>query len=237
MTSPSSPSPSSPSTTPSIASHLLPYVLYVAPPAAADIAPEAVRAWLGPAGVVFAAAALVVFARRGAYAELGPTLRTATSFTAGRATALAIGMGLAAAALWMPLAEIVPRLGSRGGFDPGAAGDAARPALWAARLLGFVVVIPFAEELLVRSLLPRWADAQDDWAARPVGAMSRTAMAVSLVFFAGTHPEWLAALVVGGLWTALVVRTGRLRDAVTAHIVANGALAVVWAACGDTSWW
>lgn len=221
----------------SVASHLLPYVIYVAPPALAESLPAAWRPWAGPAGVVLAAAALLVFARRGAYAELRATLRDGSTTTPARAAALAVAMGLAAAALWMPLAEIVPRLGGRGGFDPGAAGDAARPALWAARLLGFVVVIPFAEELLVRSLLPRWTDAQDGWAAHPVGAMSRTAVAVSLVFFAGTHPEWLAALVVGGLWTALVVRTGRLRDAVVAHVVANGALAVVWAACGDTSWW
>src|SRR6185436_12822061 len=105
------------------------------------------------------------------------------------ATVLAVLAGVAVALLWMPLAEIVPRFGSRGGFDAQSA-----PLLWAARVLESVLVIPLAEELFFRSFLPRFADAPEGWRARAVGLFTPLSAAVSVAFFAGTHPEWLAAL-------------------------------------------
>lgn len=179
-----------------------------------------------------AAAAVAMFARRGCYPELR-TPPGGRPSTAG----LAVAAGVAVALLWMPLAEIVPRIGERGGFHPEVAGAASAPFLWAARLTGFVVVIPFAEELFVRSLLPRYVDAADEWRGRPVGAFTPLSAAVSVGFFALTHPEWLAALAAGALWTGLLVRSARLRDTVLAHAVANGALACWWVATGDRTWW
>ena len=213
-------------------SHLLPYLLCVVPAAVGEHLPPHVRAWSDPVAVLLTGAALVHFARRGAYGELRP--REAPR----GATLLALGAGLGVALLWMPLSEIVPRgVGARAGFHPEAAGAGAAPILWGSRILGTVLVIPVAEELLVRSLLPRWMDAMDAWRERPVGEFTRLSAAVSVGFFALTHPEWLAALATGILWTLLLARTRRLRDVLLSHAAANALLAVYWVATGDLSWW
>jgi len=212
--------------------HVVPYLLFVAIGAAAAVLPEPLRPWADPARAVAAAAALVLLARRGAYPELAaspPRRRGATS--------LAVAAGVGAALLWMPLADLVPRLGERGGFDAHAAGAAAAPALWAGRLLGSLAVAPLAEELFLRSFVPRFVDAPDDWRRRAVGTFTPASAAVSLVLFTVSHPEWLAALATGLLWTALLAATGRLRDAVVAHVVANALLAGWVVATGEARWW
>jgi CAAX prenyl protease-like protein len=215
------------------AAHVVPYVLFVAIGASAAVLPEPLRPWADPARAVAAAAALVFFARRGAYPDLAPAAPRRRG-----AGLLAVAAGVAAALLWMPLADLVPPLGARGGFDPRAAGDGAAVALlWAGRLLGSLAVVPFAEELLVRSFVPRYVDAPDGWSGRAVGSFTPASAAVSLALFTVSHPEWLAALAAGLLWTGLLAATGRLRDAVAAHAVANGLLAAWVVATGDTRWW
>lgn len=214
-------------------SHLLPYLLFVAPHSAEPLIPVAARPWIDPVRTVATGIALIVFWRRGAYPELRRTEPAARG-----ATGLALASGVAVALLWMPLAVIVPQFGAaRGWFCPEVAGPDAAPYLWASRLIALVLVIPFAEELFVRSLIPRWMDAMDAWRTRPIGLFTPLSAAVSIGFFTLTHPEWLAALVTAALWTGLVVRTRRLGDAVLAHVVANGLLAVWWLHLGDRSWW
>jgi len=212
-------------------SHALPYVLFVAIGAAGGYLPEAWAAWADPLRALAAGGALLVFARRGAYAEL-----KVRETDARGALWLALLAGLAAGLAWVPLAEAVPALGGRGGFDA----DTAGPVLWAGRLLGSILVVPFAEELFVRSLVPRYVDGDGNeagWTAHPVGVFSPMAFAVSVLFFTLTHPEWLAALVAGVLWTLLLMATRRMRDVVLAHAVANAVLAiwVIWT--GEAQWW
>jgi CAAX prenyl protease-like protein len=212
--------------------YVLPYLLYVGPPVLGPVLPESWGPWLDPARIVAAAAALVVHWTRGELPELRERRTPRAS-----ATWLALAAGFVVAALWMPLADAVPRLGERTGFDPQAAGAAAAPWLLGARVAGFVLVIPVAEELLVRCLVPRWADATDDWRRRGVGEFTLLSASVSVLFFAASHPEWLAALATGVLWTGLLAATRRLRDAVLAHAVANAVLAAWWLHTGDLSWW
>ena len=120
-------------------------VLFVALGFASTALPPELAAWADPARAVLAGAALVVFARRGAYREL------ATRATGARGAALlAVLAGLVAGAAWVPLAELVPALGARGGFDA----ENATWVHWAGRLLGSLAVVPFAEELFVRDLVP-----------------------------------------------------------------------------------
>jgi CAAX prenyl protease-like protein len=215
----------------SLLSHALPYALYLAPGAVAELLPDDARPWATPCSVLLSAAALSWFGARGAYAELR------TSVAPRGSTALALGAGLGVALLWLPLTALVPRLGTPVPFDPAAAGAGAVPWLVAARVLGFVAVIPLAEELLVRSLLPRYVDTAEGWTARGIGEFTRLSAGVSIVFFTLTHSEWLAALVTGVLWTLLLARTRRLRDAVLAHAVANGLLALSWLHPGARDGW
>jgi len=214
----------------SLLSHLLPYVLFVALGAIAGWLPPALEAWIDPLRVAAAGGALLFFWRRDAYTEL-----KATPAQCKGAVFWALAAGLAAGLAWVPLAELSPwTLGSRGGFD----GANATGLQWAARLAGTLLVVPFAEELLVRSLIPRYVDAGErPWRAHPVGQFSAMAFLISLAFFVFAHPEVLAAAVAGVLWTLLLMATRRLRDVILAHAVANGVLAiwVVWS--GETSWW
>ena len=212
--------------------YVVPYFVYLLPGSLATVLPEAWEPWLEPVRTAACAVAMIVFALRGGYPELR---RTAPAHRG--ATLLAIGAGLAVAFTWMPLTDIVPQIGSRGGFHPEIWGASVAPWLWGSRLAAYVLVIPFAEELLVRSFLPRWVDDPDGWPARGIGVFTRLSAAVSIGFFTLTHPEWLAALVTAGLWTALIVRTRRLGDAVLAHSIANGVLAGIWLYTGERGWW
>lgn len=213
-------------------SHVLPFVLFVAIGAAGAYLPDALRPWADPARAAAAGGALLWFARRGAYPELATVVTPARG-----ASLLALGAGVAVGLLWIPLALVVPSLGARGGFDGDAAGPAAAPLLWAARLAGSVLVVPFAEELFVRSFVPRFTDAADAWRERAVGTFTPLSAAVSAGLFTVCHPEWLAALVTAAVWTGLLARTRRLRDAVLAHAVANALLATWVVTTGDTRWW
>lgn len=217
-------------------SHLLPYLLFVALGALAGYAPEPLRPWADPVRAAAAGAALLVFARRGAYPEIR-TRETPFRGGGGAARVLAVASGLGVAALWMPLADLVPSLGSRGGFDANAAGAGSAWILWTARIAGSCLVVPFAEELFVRSALPRWVDDPDSWRTRAIGIFTPMSAGVSLAFFAGTHPEWLSALAAGLLWTALLAATRRISDVILAHAVANAALAAWVLATNDTRWW
>jgi len=204
--------------------HAVPYVVLVIGAALAPFTP-----WVDVTRAVVAAALLVAFARRGAYAELTtrPTLPAA---------AVGVALGLVVGAAWIPLAEILPSIGStaRTGLDP-------RQSLvfTAFRIFGLVLVVPFAEELLVRSFLPRFVEAKkgEDWRARPVGAFTAASAAVSIGFFTITHPEWTAALVAALVWTALLAKTKNLWTVVLAHAAANAWLAGYVLVTGDARWW
>jgi CAAX prenyl protease-like protein len=205
--------------------HFLPYAAY----AAAGLVLGAASPWADAARIVVAGAALVLFARRGCY----PELRARP--TPGQ-TLAGIAAGVAVGAAWAPLAGLVPPLaeGARSGLDPSA--DLARTAL---RIASMVLVVPVAEELLVRSAVPRLVDAHGgpSWRERPVGDFTWVSAAVSVLLFTLTHPEWLAALVTGVVWTALLARTRNLRCVVLSHAVANAWLAGHVLVSGDRRWW
>ncbi len=205
--------------------HVLPYALFVA----LGEAVGAIGPWADVARALLAGAALVFFARRGAY----PELRTKSS--AG-ATTLGVLAGVAVGAAWVPLARLVPSIGDTARTDL----DPAKSVVFTAfRIVGMTVVVPFAEELLVRSALPRFVDAKahEDWRARPVGAFTAASAAVSVAFFTLTHPEWLAALAAALVWTALLAKTRDLRALVVSHAVANAWLAGYVLVTGETRWW
>lgn len=209
----------------SIVPHLLPYLAYVAIGAAAG----GVCPWADAVRVVAVLAALVAFARAGSYPEL--SVRPSPAHVL-----LGVAAGLVAGAAWVPLAKLVPPLTQdvRTGLDP-----AGSLSLTSLRIASMVLVIPFAEELVVRSFVPRIVDAgpDEDWRRRPVGAFSARSAVASVLLFALTHPEWLAALATGALWTALLARTRNLRVVVVAHAVANAWLAAHVVVTGETRWW
>lgn len=205
--------------------HAAPYALYLVIGAAAGqsfLYVDAVR-------LVVVGGLLLWCARRKQYPEIQ------TPPSAGQALA-GIAAGLAIGAAWVPLANLVPTIGptARTGLDPGAG-----TLFVALRVVDMCLVAPFAEELMIRSALPRIVDAKadEDWRARPVGAFTAASAGVSTAFFTLTHPEWLAALVTGLVWTAMLARTRNLRAIVVSHAVANAWVAGHVLATGETQWW
>ncbi len=216
--------------------YLVPFVLFVTLPLLGNVIPPEGAPWLDPVRVALAGASLIFFASRAKYPELA---RAKPAGGASRPLALgvAVGAGLVCGLAWVPLAEAVPMIGGRGGFDPDAPGFAIRLAL---RLAGTLAVVPVMEELLVRSFVPRIVDSSGGgapWHERSVGRFTVLSFAVSVAFFTLSHSEWLAALVTGIVYTALLMWTHRIRDAVIAHAVSNAVLAGWVITREEWHWW
>jgi CAAX prenyl protease-like protein len=214
--------------------HLLPYVLFVL---IAVVGEQIGGVWPSALEPIRAAIVLVVIAvlyKRGAYPDLAQR-----ETPCRHATWLAIGAGIAVGLLWVPLGLAVPTIGGgRGNFDADALGPQWTWLLLGGRLVASVIAIPVAEELVVRSLVPRWIEAaKGDWRDVPIGKFTVLSFAASVGFFVITHPEWLAAAFTGALWILLIVRTRRLRDAVLAHAIANALLDTYVLLAGDYRWW
>ena len=216
--------------------HLLPYALFVLIAVGGQALGEPWASALEPVRALAVLAVLAVLYRRGAYPDLA---RRDTP--CAHATWLAVGSGVAVGLLWVPLGLAVsgnPLGGERGGFDANALGEQWSWLLLGGRLVASIVAVPIAEELVVRSLVPRWIEAgHGDWRQVPVGRFTALSFAASVGFFVLTHPEWLAAAFTGVLWALLLIRTRRLRDAVLAHAIANALLDAYVLLANDYRWW
>ena len=143
---------------------------------------------------------------------------------AGALFGIAVGMGIFV--MWLGLAQLMPTdttdpRAVAAGWPTWAAG------LWrAAWVIGFVLVTPLAEELAFRGYLLRRLIAAD-FERVPLGRFTWLSFLVSSALFGLLHGQWLAGTLAGMAYAAVVYRTGRLRDAVVAHAVTNGLLAMV----------
>jgi exosortase E/protease (VPEID-CTERM system) len=106
-------------------------------------------------------------------------------------------------------------------------------ALWqfvmwmTARALGSIILVPIAEELAFRGCLyrmiisPRFENVA-------FSTFSWLALIVSSAAFAMLHERWLAAFFAGLIYALLMLRRGRLSDAIAAHMASN-AVIIAWA--------
>ena len=100
--------------------------------------------------------------------------------------------------------------------------------VWLAiRAFGTIVLVPVAEELAFRGYLYRRLIRRDfhlvGWTA-----FSWIALVVSSVAFGILHERWLAGALAGAVFALLMLRGGRLGDAILGHAIAN-ALIFGWA--------
>jgi exosortase E/protease (VPEID-CTERM system) len=114
------------------------------------------------------------------------------------------------------------------------------PPVWAAawfllRVVGYVVTVPIAEELAFRGYLTRRVISEDIEGHEPGSFTWLSFIVSSLAFglFHGSH--WVAGTLAGMAFALALYRRRRIGDAVLAHAVTNGLLAVYAIATGHWS--
>lgn len=162
-----------------------------------------------------------------------------------RVSPLAFVVGAVGVVIWVGLCalRIEPQIYSSLGFT----GFGQRPGFnpleqlqetpgWAygflaIRFFGLVVVVALIEEMFLRGFVMRYAT-QPDWQDLPIGNTNMTAVAITTVVFAATHPsEILAAVAWFSAVTWLMFRTKNIWDCIVAHAVTNllmGIYVVEW---------
>jgi exosortase E/protease (VPEID-CTERM system) len=100
-----------------------------------------------------------------------------------------------------------------------------RNAWLASRVLAAVVTVPLAEELAFRGFLYRRLISVD-FESVSLRRFSWAALLVSSVLFGTLHgSRWFSGVVAGALYALVLVRRGRIGDAVAAHATTNALIA------------
>ncbi len=178
-----------------------------------------------PARVIAVAAALLIF--RKSYSEL----RLTWSWEA-------VAAGFGVFALWLALEPSAANASSGLPIRPG---PESLPQGWLAtwlffRVIGSVVMVPLAEELAFRGYLTRRL-ISSDFQSVPPGKLTWVSFLVSSILFGVLHGRWVAGTLAGMAFALVYRRRGQLTDAVVAHAVANGLIAVDVLATGAWSLW
>jgi exosortase E/protease (VPEID-CTERM system) len=93
------------------------------------------------------------------------------------------------------------------------------------RVLIAALLVPVVEELAFRGYLLRRIESVD-FESVPYTAVRWPAIVVSAAIFGAAHGAmWLSGLLIGGLYGALIRKTGRIGDPIAAHAVTNALLA------------
>ena len=144
----------------------------------------------------------------------------------GGISPLAVAVGVAVFALWLPLANQPPPTEDAAAQAGFAALSPAAKVLWAVtRVLGAVVVTPLVEELAFRGYLLRRLLHEEFWSVNLATAARRpAALLISAFLFGALHGSFLAGTLAGVAYGLVLLRRGRLIDAVVAHALTNGLL-------------
>ena len=99
--------------------------------------------------------------------------------------------------------------------------------LWVdARVVGSVLLVPLVEEMAFRGYLLRRLAATDFEGAQ-AARFNWTALILSSACFGLLHGQWLAGTVAGVGYAVAFYRSGKLGDAVIAHMTTNGLIVLV----------
>jgi len=110
-------------------------------------------------------------------------------------------------------------------------------SLWLTfRVAGSVLIVPFVEKLAFRGYLLRRLAGQDDDDLSP-GRYAWLPFLVSSVAFGLLHTRVLAGTLAGIAYALAYYRRGKLADAVVAHMVTNGLIALLVLIRGEWSLW
>jgi len=106
----------------------------------------------------------------------------------------------------------------------------------AVRVIGSGVVVPPIEEAFYRSFVYRWL-ADPEFTKVPLNVFAWRPFVITAFIFGFAHNEWLAGILCGLAYQWLVIRHGRLGEAMTAHAVTNILLAGWVVAADEWRFW
>lgn len=128
--------------------------------------------------------------------------------------------------LWILAAHLIIPVASMP-VELAAMAPAARGGWIAARVLAAVLTVPVAEELAYRGYLLRRL-VHGDFESVRFQSIHWPALLASAVIFGLAHgPLWLPGIIAGLAYGGLLLRTGRIGEAVAAHAISNGLIAAL----------
>ncbi len=203
-----------------VAAYLMPFLAILAATMISRAASSTFE-WLYPLRIVAAAAAIWYYRRQ----------YVSVSWQVGP---LAAASGIAVFALWIafdrsPATPMNPEI---------AAMPTAFRAFWIAmRVLGAVITVPIAEELAFRGFLMRRL-AAENFSTVSWRTFSWMPFLVSSLAFGALHGgRWLEGTLAGMAYALVMIRNGRLGDAVAAHAITNALLAALVIIGGQWQYW
>jgi exosortase E/protease (VPEID-CTERM system) len=206
-----------------VAPYLTPFVAILAAGLLAGAASAGFE-WLYSVRIFAAAAALWYF--RNTYRQLDWRVGWPALAAGAAVFLLWIGLdrllGMASSSIPAPLAQATPF---------------ARSAWILFRVIGAVITVPIAEELAFRGfLLRRLVSA--DFETVPFRSFQWLPFVISSVVFGALHGErWLAGTLAGMVYALVLVRRGRMGEAVIAHATTNALLAAWVLSTGQWQLW
>jgi hypothetical protein len=104
------------------------------------------------------------------------------------------------------------------------------------RIAGSTLVVPPLEEAFYRSFLYRFI-AKSDFTSVSLRQFLPVPFLVTVMFFGLAHEQWLAGVLCGAAYQWLVLRSGALGEAMTAHAITNALLGLWVAGRGAWQFW
>jgi CAAX prenyl protease-like protein len=145
-------------------------------------------------------------------------------------------VGIAVFVIWM--------IGARWAMVPASMPDALaamsaahRDAWLASRIATSLLIVPLAEEMAYRGYLMRRLT-NSDFESVPFQSIGWLPLTAAALLFGLAHSAlWLPGIAAGLAYGVLVIRTGRMGDAVMAHAVTNGLVAIAAIHYGQWNLW
>jgi exosortase E/protease (VPEID-CTERM system) len=139
-------------------------------------------------------------------------------------------------AAWIALVPVDAAAGGQLVAELRGLGTAERWAWIAVRAVGSCLIVPVIEELAFRGFLMRWL-VSPEFEHVPPRAWTWSALLLSSLAFGALHGHWILGTLSGLAFAAVLVRRGRLGDAILAHALTNAGLAVAVLAFGRWDLW
>ena len=147
-----------------------------------------------------------------------------------------VGIGLLVYVLWVRMDWPWAMQGEMTEYNPFQHGEGVGLLLAGIRLFGASVVVPVMEELFWRSFLIRWV-IDNRFNIVPLGTFTIGSFAATVVLFGLEHNLWLAGMMAGALYNALLYQTKRLWPCILAHGLTNFVLGIHVLVTEEWQWW